>query len=45
MQEGERSQQKLFEEAYFILNLTSPAMVRPASSEKWKAPFVTLGKK
>ena len=39
--EGERVQQKLFEKAYFIFNLTSPAMVRPTSSDKWKAPLHT----
>ena len=33
-------QQKLFEKVYFIIKLTGPAMVRPASSDKWKAPIV-----
>ena len=30
---------KSFEKAYFMFKLTSPAMVRPASSDKWKAPL------
>ena len=30
--------QKLLEKPHFILKLTGPAMVRPASSDKWKAP-------
>ena len=33
-------QQKLLEKAYFILKLTGRAMVRPASSDFWKAPLV-----
>ena len=31
-------QQKLLEKAYFIIKPTGRAMVRPASSHKWKAP-------
>ena len=34
-------QQKLFEKAYFICKLTSPVMVRPASSDFWKARQVS----
>ena len=30
-------QEKLLEKADFIFKLTGPAMVRPASSDKWKA--------
>ena len=33
-------QQKLLEKAYFIIKPTGRAMVRPASSDKWKAPLV-----
>ena len=33
---------KLLEKAYFIFELTGPAMVRPASSNKWKAPLEYL---
>ena len=33
-------QQKLLKKAYFIFKLTGRAMVRPASSDKWKAPLV-----
>ena len=33
-------QQKLLEKAYFIFKLTGRAMVRPTSSDKWKAPLV-----
>ena len=33
-------QQKPSEKADFIVKMTGPAMVRPASSEKWKAPLV-----
>ena len=33
---------KLLEKAYFIFKLTGPAMVRPASSDKWKAPLEYL---
>ena len=33
-------QQKLLEKAYFIFKLTGRAKVRPASSDKWKAPLV-----
>ena len=33
---------KLLEKAYFIFKLTGPAMVRPASSDKWKAPLEFL---
>ena len=32
-------QQKLLEKADFIFKLTGPAVVRPASSDKWKAPL------
>ena len=35
-------QQKLLEKAYFIIKPTGRAMVRPASSDKWKAPLVTV---
>ena len=31
-------QQKLLENADFIFKLTGTAMVRPASSDKWKEP-------
>ena len=31
-------QQKLLEKAYFIIKPTGRAVVRPASSDKWKAP-------
>ena len=30
-------QQKILEKAYFIFKLTGQAIVRPASSDKWKA--------
>ena len=33
-------QQKLLERAYFIFKLSGRAMVRPASSDKWKASRV-----
>ena len=33
-------QQKLLKKAYFIFKLTGRAMVRPASSDKWKAPLL-----
>ena len=33
-------QQKLLKKAYFIFKLTGRAMVRPSSSDKWKAPLV-----
>ena len=32
--------QKLLEKADVIFKLTVPAMVRPASSDKWKVPLV-----
>ena len=32
-------QQKLVEKAYFIFKLTGRTKVRPASSDKWKAPL------
>ena len=32
-------QQKPSEKADFIVKMTGPVMVRPASSEKWKAPL------
>ena len=35
-------QHKLLEKAYFIIKPTGRAMVRPASSDKWKAPLVTF---
>ena len=46
-------QQKLLEKADFIVRITGPVMVRPllrpASSDKWKAPlilgFYSLGNK
>ena len=31
-------QQKLLEKAYCFVKMTGPAMVRPASSDFWKAP-------
>ena len=31
--------QKLLEKAYFIFKITDAAMVRPASSDFWKAPL------
>ena len=34
--------QKLLEKAYFIFKITDAAMVRPASSDFWKAPLVKL---
>ena len=33
-------QQNLLEKAYFIAKMSGPAMVRPASSDFWKAPLV-----
>jgi len=33
-------QQNLLEKAYFIAKMSCPAMVRPASSDFWKTPFV-----
>ena len=35
-------QQKPLEKADFIVTITGPVMVRPASSDKWKAPSVKL---
>ena len=36
-------QQKwLLEKSYFIFKMTGRAMIRPASSDKWKAPFKFL---
>ena len=32
-------QQNLLEKAYFIAKMSVPAMVRPASSDFWKAPL------
>ena len=32
-------QQKPLEKADFIVKITGPVMVRPASSDKWKAPL------
>ena len=37
MHEGDGFQQKLLEEAYFIVKMTRPPMVWPAGSDKWKA--------
>ena len=34
--------QKALGKGYFIFELTGPAMVRPASSNKWKAPLEYL---
>ena len=34
--------QKLSVKPYFIFKLTSPAMVQPASTDKWKAPQVLI---
>ena len=34
--------QKLLEKAYFIFKITDAAMVRPASSDFWKAPLVSV---
>ena len=31
-------QKKSLEKAYFIFKMTGPAMVRPATSDFWKAP-------
>ena len=33
-------QQNLLEKAYFIAKVSGPAMIRPASSDFWKAPLV-----
>ena len=35
------SQQNLLEKAYFIAKMSGPTMVRPASSDFWKAPYVS----
>ena len=35
-------QQNLLEKAYFIAKKSGPAMVRPASSDFWKAPLVPV---
>ena len=35
-------QQKPLEKADFIVTITGPVMVRPASSDKWKAPLVSF---
>ena len=32
-------QQNLIEKAYFIAKMSGPTMVRPASSDFWKAPW------
>ena len=37
MHKGNGFQQKLLEKAYFIFKLSGGAVVRPASSDKWKA--------
>ena len=39
MQEGDDFSQKPLEKADFIVQMTGPAMVRPVSSDKWKAPL------
>ena len=31
-------QQKLLEKAYFIVKMTDPAIIQPASSNFWKEP-------
>ena len=41
MFEGESFLAKLLEKAYVIFKMTVPAMVRPASSDFWKAPLVS----
>ena len=33
-------QQSLLEKAFFIAKMSGPAMVRPASSDFWKAPLI-----
>ena len=38
-------QQKPLEKSRFIAKMSGSAMMRPASSEKWKAPLVYLQKK
>ena len=38
MHEGDGFPQKLLEKAYSFVKMTGPAMVRPASSDFWKAP-------
>ena len=38
-------QQNLLEKAYFIAKKSGPAMVRPASSDFWKAPLDNTGLK
>ena len=35
-------QQNLLEKAHFIAKMSGPTMVRPASSDFWKAPSVYL---
>ena len=35
-------QQKPLEKADFMVKMTGSAMMRPASSEKWKGPLVYL---
>ena len=35
--------QKPLEKADFMIIITGPVMVRPASSDKWKAPLVRKG--
>ena len=35
-------QQNPLEKADFIVKMTGPAMIRPASSDKWKAPLETF---
>ena len=40
MHEGNGFSAKIFRKSRFHL-LTGPAMVRPASSDKWKAPYVS----
>ena len=35
-------QQKLLGKAYYIVKITTPAMIWPVSSNKWKAPLVEV---
>ena len=39
MQKGDGFSQNLLEKAYFIAKMSGPTMVRPASSDFWKAPI------
>ena len=38
--EGNGVSTKLLEKTFFIVKVTGPAMVRPASSDFWKVPLV-----